>query len=247
MEELTDLAQEQSAFADSLAAIGDGDWARPSSADGWSIRDQVAHLADTEEVAADTLTAGPRAFEKAVPEFSTAEDFTASGCRRGEGLSPAELTAWWTGASTRTRLLLAERLPDERVAWGFGMSARTFATARLMEHWAHGLDIADASGFPVRETARLRHVAALGLSTLRYAFARARVPWPGGRTLRLELTGADGVKYEFGPGEATDVLRGSLLQWCRTATRRRAPGSPAVLEADGELAELAVLHARAYL
>jgi uncharacterized protein (TIGR03084 family) len=243
-EELADLAAEQQAFADLLREIGDDDWVRPSAAGGWTIRDQVAHLADTEEVAADTLTEGPRAFEKAVPEFDTAENFTASGCRRGNGLSPNELIAWWTEASTRTRELLGKQDPDERVAWGFGMPARTFATARLMEHWAHGLDIADALGLPAKETPRLRHIAALGHSSLRYAFARARVRWPVGRVLRLELTGADGGEYEFGPGDATDVLRGPLMQWCRTATQRRATDS---LEADGELAELAVLHARAYL
>lgn len=243
-DELADLARQQRSLADLLAGIADADWDRASAAAGWTIRDQVAHLADTEEVAADTLTGGPRGFAAAVGGYASAADFTAAGCRRGDGRSPAELLAWWATASERTRALLADRDPAERVAWGFGMPAGTFATARLMEHWAHGLDIADALGLPVVETPWLRHVAALGLATLRYALAVARVPWPAGRTLRLELVGHDGVEYRFGDVDATDVLHGPLLAWCRVATRR---GAARDLRADGALAELAAAHARAYL
>jgi uncharacterized protein (TIGR03084 family) len=247
-EELTDLAAEQREFAALLETLGDADWTRASAADGWTVADQVAHLADTEEVAADTLVGGARAFARAVAQYPTAEDFTAAGCRRGGGLSPQALVGWWAGASTRTRELMAQRAPQERVAWGLGMTTHTFVTARLMEHWAHGLDIRDALGLPVGEPRRLRHIAALGLSTLRYALARARESWPQDRTLRLELRAADGDRHTFGSADATDVLRGGLLEWCRIATQRSARrGAPTVLAADGELAELAVLHARAFL
>jgi uncharacterized protein (TIGR03084 family) len=250
VDEVADLTAEHRALASLLTSMSTGDWGRASAAAGWTIRDQVAHLADTEEVAADTLTGGPRAFAHAVSGYRTAEEFTAAGCRRGDGRSPAELIRWWADASARTRELLARQDPGQRVAWGFGLPAETFAAARLMEHWAHGLDIRDALGLPVTETARLRHVAALGLGTLRYALARARVRWPAGRALRLELADADGTCYRFGPPDATDVLRGPLLEWCRTAVQRRSGrdgGLPAALRPTGELAELAVRHARAYL
>ncbi|MFE7068849.1 maleylpyruvate isomerase family mycothiol-dependent enzyme [Streptomyces sp. NPDC057620] len=263
-EALADLADEQREFAALLGTLQDADWPRPSAADGWTVADQVAHLADTEEVAADTLADGPRAFTRTVPRYATAEDFTAAGCRRGDGLPPGDLTAWWDRAAARTRRLLAERAPEDRVAWGFGMNTETFVAARLMEHWAHGLDIRDALGLPVDETPRLRRIAVLGHSTLHYALAMGRVRRPQGRTLRLELTERDGTGHMVGPADATDVLRGSLLAWCRVATRRvrgsptapSASGAPAAegdlaakgeLSAEGELAELAVLHARAYL
>ncbi|MGW2329593.1 maleylpyruvate isomerase family mycothiol-dependent enzyme [Streptomyces sp. NPDC001700] len=245
-EELADLAAEQREFGALVRSLADADWGRDSAADGWTVADQVSHLADTEEVARDTLAGGPRAFAATVPEYPTAEDFTAAGCRRGDGLSPGDLTAWWDRAGMTTRRLMAERAPGDRVAWGFGMTTEVFATARLMEHWAHGLDIRDALGLPVADTPRLRHIAALGHATLRYALARSRVRPPGGRTLRLELTARDGTGHAFGPEDATDVLRGPLLAWCRVATRRTR-GAASGLKADGELAELAVLYARAYL
>jgi uncharacterized protein (TIGR03084 family) len=253
MDQLAALAAEHEDLAALLGSLGRADWDRPSAAAGWTVRDQVAHLADTEEVAADTLTGGPRTFAQAVSGYRTAEEFTAAGCRRGDGRSPAELAAWWAAASARTRGLLAGHDPADRVAWGFGLPVPVFAAARLMEHWAHGLDIRDALGRPGPEPPRLRHVAALGLGTLRYALARARVHWPAGRTLRLDLAGPDGTRYEFGPADASDVLRGPLIDWCRTAVRRTggraAPpsGHPARLQAEGELARLAIAHARAYL
>ncbi|MEU0741573.1 maleylpyruvate isomerase family mycothiol-dependent enzyme [Streptomyces sp. NPDC006134] len=245
--EVLDLRAEHQAFAALLSCVRDADWERPSAAAGWTIRDQVAHLADTEEVAADTLNGGPRAFALALEGFGTPEDFTADGCRRTLGMPPMRLISLWAQNAHRTAELLAARSPDERVAWGLGMKGRHFAAARLMEHWAHGLDVADALGLALTETPRLRHVAGLGFDTLRFGLGRARQRWPRERTLRLELTGADGTRYRFGPEDSTDVIRGPLIQWCCAVTRRRPRPGPAPLVADGELAELALGHARAYL
>ncbi|MGW2279214.1 maleylpyruvate isomerase family mycothiol-dependent enzyme [Streptomyces sp. NPDC001770] len=245
--EVLDLRAEHQAFAALLSCVRDADWERPSAAAGWTIRDQLAHLADTEEVAADTLCDGPRAFTTALAGFATAEEFTADGCRRNREQTPIRLISLWAQNAHRTAELLAARNPSERVAWGFGMGGRHFAAARLMEHWAHGLDVADALGLTLTETPRLRHVAGLGLATLRFGLGRARQRWPQGLTLSLELTAADGTRYAFGPEESTDVIRGPLIQWCCAVTRRRPRPESAALVADGELARLALTHARAYL
>ena len=45
------------------------------------------------------------------------------------------------------------------------------ATARLMETWAHGLDVADALGVTRPATARLRSIAHIGVRTRDFAFA----------------------------------------------------------------------------
>jgi len=44
------------------------------------------------------------------------------------------------------------------------------ATARLMETWAHGLDVADALGVKRPATERLRSIAHIGVRTRDYAF-----------------------------------------------------------------------------
>ncbi len=61
--------------------------------------------------------------------------------------APHELLADWR--RTRDELHAALRtVPDGRKLLWFGppMSATSMATARLMETWAHGLDVADALG-----------------------------------------------------------------------------------------------------
>ena len=217
---IADLVAEHRALSVILEHLDEADWNWPSAAPGWLIRDQIAHLADTEEVAADTIAGGPRTFARAVAPYATAEDFTWAGCLRGRDLSTRQLTDRWHRSAQTTATLLADMDPHARIAWGFGMPARTFAVARLMEHWAHGVDITDAIGGVPQPTERIWRVAELGLITLRYALARARVPWPHGRTLRLELTWPGGFPRSLGAPDATDVVRGPLLQWCRTAVRR---------------------------
>ena len=54
------------------------------------------------------------------------------------------------------------------------------ATARLMETWAHGLDVADALGVKRPATARLRSIAHIGVRTRDFAFAINGLTPPGG-------------------------------------------------------------------
>ena len=63
-------------------------------------------------------------------------------------------------------------MPDGRKLQWFGppMSATSMATARLMETWAHGLDVADTLGVRRPATARLRSIAHIGVRTRDYAF-----------------------------------------------------------------------------
>ena len=63
-------------------------------------------------------------------------------------------------------------MADGRKLPWFGppMSAASMATARLMETWAHGLDVADALGVHRPATARLRSIAHIGVRTRDFAF-----------------------------------------------------------------------------
>ncbi len=78
----------------------------------------------------------------------------------------------WFGRS-RAALVqeLAVRDPKERAPWyGPDMSIASMTTARLMETWAHGQDVADAVGVSRVPTKRLRHVAHLGVRTMGFSF-----------------------------------------------------------------------------
>src|SRR5690606_31322590 len=91
--------------------------------------------------------------------------------RIGAQAPPAELlTRWREGRATLQRLL-AELPDDRRIPWfGPPMSATSMATARLMETWAHSLDVHEALGVTPPVTDRIRHVAHLAVRTRDFAF-----------------------------------------------------------------------------
>jgi uncharacterized protein (TIGR03084 family) len=242
-----DYEAEQTELYAVLVDLDDDAWSQPTSAAGWDVRDQVAHLAHTEEVAYDTATGGPRSLANETAHYKTGEEFTEAGCDQGRSMAPAAVLEWWWSAAGRLRPALRELDDSFRVPWGLGMKRPSFVTARLMEHWAHGLDIREAVGVDAVDTARLRHVAWIGYSALPYAFGVADVTAPADHTLRLELAGPNGEAWSFGPADATDVIRGPAGVWCRRATQRITAAEATALDAEGPLAELAVAHARSFL
>jgi uncharacterized protein (TIGR03084 family) len=85
--------------------------------------------------------------------------------------------------------------PKDRIPWfGPPMSARSFATARLMETWSHGWDVAEALGRPDPPTDRLRHVAHLGVVTRGWSYAVRGRPAPEG-PVRVELEAPSGAEW----------------------------------------------------
>jgi uncharacterized protein (TIGR03084 family) len=100
------------------------------------------------------------------------------------------------------------------------MSVASAATARLMETWAHGQDVADGLGVVREPTARLRHVALLGQKTLANSFLAHGLPLPT-EAVRVELTGPDGDLWVIGSEETPHVVSGPALDFCLLTTQRR--------------------------
>jgi uncharacterized protein (TIGR03084 family) len=123
-----------------------------------------------------------------------------------------------------------------RLTWfGPPMSAASMATARLMETWAHGQDVADALGVRRTPAARLRHVAHLAVRTRDFAYL-LNDRKPPVTPFRVELTGPDGESWTWGPEEADQRVTGSALDFCLLATQRRHRADTDV-RADGAEAE----------
>ncbi len=135
--------------------------------------------------------------------------------------------------------------PDARVPWGIGMRSPSFVTARLMETWAHGLDVRGALGVPAVDTDRLAHVAWLATRALPYAFSVAGMT-PPTEPLRVELTLPSGGSWVFGPEEATNRITGSAGEYCRVFVHRRAPADTNLV-IEGDAARAAIAVARAFL
>jgi uncharacterized protein (TIGR03084 family) len=240
-----DLAAEQAALVAVLAPLDTDDWFRPTPSWSWDVRDTVAHLADTDELAIDTCTDGPRALARVIAGCASAEDVTLGGVLRGRRLSGAEVLAWWRRTQVAEREVLLEVDPTTRVPWGLGMRPRSFATARLMETWAHSLDVHDALGTTPADTDRLRHVAWIAVNAIPYACSVAGVA-PPEAPIRVELTLPSGASWTSGPDDAGDRITGSASEFCRVFVQRR-PLSSTALVGEGDGAALALRVARSYL
>jgi len=244
-EAVAELAAEQESLETLLRTLTPDQWLTPTPAEGWDVRDQVSHLADTEEIAHDTASGGPRQLNAEALSFSSPEAFTESGCEKGRAMDPADVLEWWVRGTVRTRAVLEALDPKDRVPWGLGMSARSFVSARLMEHWAHGLDIRAAVGVEPNITPRLRSVAWLIVRAFPYGFRVAKREQPAG-TLRVELA-FDGETWAFGPDEADNRISGDAGEFCRVGVQRMKLADATTLKAEGELAEASLRVARAFL
>ena len=218
---INDLAAEQAALARVLDGLSAGDWDVPTHGPGWSVRDQVSHLAYFDEAAARAIM-DHEAFAAEVREFLLAgSNAEARYLARGRGMAPGGVLDWWRTASSA--LIAAARTldPNARVPWfGPAMSAASFITARLMETWSHGLDVVDVAGAGRPDTDRLRHVAFLGVRTRAYSYAARGMEQPAA-PVRVELTSPSGEKWVLGDAEAADVIRGTATDFCRVVTQRR--------------------------
>ncbi len=133
-------------------------------------------------------------------------------------MAPAAALAWLAAPGRLPRTFRGLD-PGIRLPWyGPAMSAASSVTARLMETWAHGQDIADALGVTRPPTARLRHVAHLGVGTLDFGFMLP--PAGPAAPVRVELTAPDG---ETGPGGRTAPPTGSRARRWTSACGHPAP------------------------
>jgi uncharacterized protein (TIGR03084 family) len=223
---VADLAAESADLTGMLAPLGARDWERPTPAPGWAIRDQVSHLAFFDEQATLAVM-DPDRFAAAVADLETGDPDTGGGDFAGlvaeqyRHLAGTELLAWLTTARREYLGIFATLDPASRLPWfGPDMSAASSVTARLMETWAHGQDIADALRITRRATGRLRHVAHLGVATVGFSFTVHGQPAPD-EPVRVELTGPDGAAWTWGPPDAGNVVRGTALDFCLVVTQRR--------------------------
>ena len=219
---LADLAAETAVIDDMVTDIAPEDWDRPTPAAGWAIRDQVSHLAFFDAAAALAATDAD-AFHTQTAELrdKAGDRFTEEIAIRYRSMPGTDLLQWFQKERAKLIETFSKLDPKTRLPWyGPDMSAASSATARMMETWAHGQDIADALGFSREPTARLRHIAHLGVSTYGFAYGLRGLDVPD-VPLRVELAAPDGTTWTWGAADATDLVTGPALDFCLVVTQRR--------------------------
>lgn len=236
---LADLTAEHEALDAVVRDLPDDGWERPTPAPGWRVRDQIGHLAHYDAQATQAATDPARFETDLAAALSDPVAFVAAAEALGRTLTgDALLQAWREGRAALLAALAA--LPEgSRVPWyGPPMSVRSFATARLMETWAHGHDVVEAVGAHRAPTDRLRHICHLGVATYEWSFrVRGEEPPAPAGAVRVQLELPSGATWEAGAeaGAAGGQVRGPAEDFCLVVTQRRNVAATS-LEVTGDAA-----------
>lgn len=220
----TDLLDEYNELAALAARLTPAQWQGATPFDNWTPWDEIAHLCLFDE--AGLLAATDAAAFAADARVKTAQlaagrEFSAIARDRYGALDGAALLAHWRERYHALVTVLAALDPLARLPWyGPTMSVRSFATARMMEVWAHGQDVFDAVDARRAPTHRLKHIAHIGVSTYGWTFANRKLAVPGPAPY-VELAAPGGVTWTWNEPSVDNAVRGSAEDFCLVVTQRR--------------------------
>lgn len=235
---IADLEAETPSLRALISGLPEGPtgWGAPTPATGWAVRDQISHLAFFDDVAVRSAT-DPEGFTAEVlPQLADGRISPDTVPERYRSLPGADLLSWFDGARSALVTVFAGIDPSIRVPWfGLPMSSASLVTARMMETWAHGQDVADALGVTRVLSARLRHVAHVGVGARAYSYMAHALEVPT-EPVRVELTAPDGTVCAWSPVGAADRVTDPALDFCLLVTQRRHRDDTAV-QATGRVAD----------
>lgn len=245
-----DLIAEQDDLDQLVSTLEPAQLALATASPGWSIADQLGHLAFFDNTAALAIN-DPEAFDRHRKELFAApagddSDMDAATLGAHRAMSSDALLADWREARGTLAAAAGTLADKDRVEWyGPSMGAKSFLTARLMEAWAHGQDIADTVGVDRRPTNRLVHVAQLGVITQKWSFlVRGEEPLPVDIAVQLDAP-EGGDPWTWGDPTAPDRVTGPAEDFCLVVTQRRHVDDTE-LQCHGEHARRWLLNAQAF-
>ncbi|MCP4116090.1 MAG: TIGR03084 family protein [Desulfobacteraceae bacterium] len=219
-----ELEKEYHTLDTALGVLPPEEWNRVTPFAGWTIREEIGHIAYYDNKATLAVT-DPMGFQAHVEEIlktcKDAEEMFERSLGTGRYLEPEELMALWKKERTIMLQALKALDPDSRHPWyGPPMTATSFATARLMETWAHGQDILDTLGIERTPTKGLEHICLLGVKTFGWAYVNRNLAKPADK-VHVKVTGPDNETWSFGDEAWPNRVTGTALDFCLVVTQRR--------------------------
>ncbi len=217
---LADLEVEGDRLEALVAPLDEEGWRTETPAIGWDVAHQVVHLAWTDECAVAAATDKQAWDALVVQALEDPEGFVDTEAAKGAQATGAEILVRWTTARAALQATLREVPDGTKIPWyGPPMSAISMATARFMETWAHGRDIAAALGAELQVDDGLRHVVHLGVRTRDFAF-HTREMQPPAEEFRVSLALPSGEVVDYGPADAAQSVTGSAHDFVLLVTQR---------------------------
>jgi len=231
---MSDLTTEAEVVDGLVTGLHDAQWSLPTPAAGWTVADQVAHLAFVFSLAG-LAAASPEVFSamaaQAEGDFDGAVNAALAGYR---GDSPGVLLSRWQQERTAAISALAAVPAGQVVPWLVNpLPPAILACAGMMELFAHGQDIADTTGARIERTDRIGHVVGFAVLTRDFGY-QARGLTPPEAQFRFEITAPSGQLWTFGSADSTQRVSGPAVDFCQLVTRRRHRDDLAVLASGAE-------------
>jgi uncharacterized protein (TIGR03083 family) len=227
-------------FAALLASLSDEEWAAPAHDEHGAVRDVVAHLVGVEALSLGWLDPeAPADFEPELDHVAATRPVVDALA----GTEPAVVAQRWQTAARAVAAAARHGDPHRQVRFHDLVSdVDGLLVMRSFELWAHGLDIALATGRPMLalddERMALFSGRLMTAVPLALAYRGTRVPDAG---VRFVLTGRAGGCYDIALGAgsrsgATDVtLVADVVDMCRVAARR-LPATALAVQVEGDAA-----------
>ncbi len=230
-----DLLAERAALDDVLATLDAATWVASTPSAGWTILDQITHLAFFDDAARQAIE-DPDAFRAWKAQAVDVAAYVDAVTERTRSVDGPQARTWLQRAGHELAAAARRAPTDRRVPWyGPDMSLASMITARIMETWAHGVDVTDTVGLAPQATLRLRHVAFIGATAFANSFVSHRRAVPSER-VRVVLDAPDGGTWTFGPSaqDAGDnLVTGPALDFCLVVTQRRHRDDTALVASAG--------------
>ena len=218
---LSDLAVESLQLDAWVAVLPAAEWETVTTPEGWTVAHQVGHLHWTDLASVAAITDPEELGRLMVAAAGNPDGFVGEAAAEMALVPAPELLAAWREGRVALDTALRDVPDGHRIPWfGPPMSPTSMATARMMETWAHGHDVAEALGLAVPQTSRARHVCHIGVRARGYAYLVRGQEVPQ-TDVRVELTGPDGDLWTWGPDDAVQRVTGSGHDFALLATRRR--------------------------
>lgn len=231
-----DLRDEYRQLADLCRTLTPDQWQLESEFYNWTPWDEIAHLCffdATGLLAATDANAFARDTVALNEQLMKGREISAIAREKYGHLDGPALLAAWHPLSNQLVDALAALDPKARLPWyGPTMSAKSFATARLMETWAHGQDVWDVVARRRPATARLKHIAHIGVTTFGWSFVVRKLPVPV-VVPYVELTAPDGSVWSWGDAASSEFVRGTAEDFCLLVTQRRNLADTALRYSEG--------------
>lgn len=216
---INDLIAEQVVVDSLVSKLTEEQWHMPVPVEKWNIKDAILHIAFFDYAANKLMNGGAEDLLAISPESGEDEYVRPTAFHH---LTGAEALRWWREERTYMTSTFLDKNPKDRIPWapGLPMSAKSLVSARLMELWAHSVDIYDALGMDPLVEDRITSTLFLSWQARPNAYRINDLELPD-TPMYLELTLPSGRLWAKGDPLAEDYIKGSAKEWALVSIRRR--------------------------